>query len=579
MPRAEESAPPGWRWTGPTLSAVALLARLLFWRATPDAAWAGSAYYQGDAGTWLDYALALRAGHPFELGLPLRPPGNAYLVAALWNGEPARILWLKAAWCLLGALVVWLTWMAARRSFGPAVGGLAGLLCAGASGLLVLSTSLNNETPYLVLVLAGFCLWPELRRRPRPGQILAWSALNALACLVRVEHALFVVAAWGWLVWDWSRGAGGSWRVSLRRTALAAGACALVLAPWQWSAAAAVARFNRQPQPLEPALEAAYRRLEGSLAHLTWDAEARARRDALPVFSRRTLADFVAATVRHRGGARVRGDDFGILEEAFGVAPEPLRRGFFLVLYGGLNFSLANHAAADGGFSRAPLEAPPPLAGGRERYPPELVAGLPPADLSLLYPPHVAAINHGFAQGWAWIARQPGRFAVLATRKLALFWRGAALGLTGYDAPLGWQGTRRRVDLAVPEGGALAAAWRLALLAAAAAGAVVARPRAALAPWLLLAATKLAVAVAFFGYARQGAAAFPVLAVLLALGLARLVRDEKRLRRLTLAGCVLLLAVEATRFAAPPALVLGGQAVAADSFPRDPHRALSFSVR
>ncbi|MGH9381146.1 MAG: hypothetical protein ACRD2Z_11105 [Thermoanaerobaculia bacterium] len=54
---------------------LALAMRLLFWRATPDAAWPSSAAYQGDAFTWLDYARALAAGREFETGLPWRPPG------------------------------------------------------------------------------------------------------------------------------------------------------------------------------------------------------------------------------------------------------------------------------------------------------------------------------------------------------------------------------------------------------------------------------------------------------------------------------------------------------------------------
>ncbi len=61
----------------------ALVLRLLFWQAAPDRSLAYSAAYQGDALNWLDYAAAIKAGLPFGQDLPLRPPGNAYLVALL----------------------------------------------------------------------------------------------------------------------------------------------------------------------------------------------------------------------------------------------------------------------------------------------------------------------------------------------------------------------------------------------------------------------------------------------------------------------------------------------------------------
>ena len=62
------------------LFVAALALRWLFWQATPDAAWPYSACYKGDAPVWLAYAEALREGRPFELGLPMRPPGAAYLI-------------------------------------------------------------------------------------------------------------------------------------------------------------------------------------------------------------------------------------------------------------------------------------------------------------------------------------------------------------------------------------------------------------------------------------------------------------------------------------------------------------------
>ena len=83
---------------GRAAAAIFLLAlglRLLFWQATPDAAWPYPAVYKGDAAIWLDYAAAIQSDRPYQLGLPLRPPGNAWLVAGLWNGRPGGIAVLR----------------------------------------------------------------------------------------------------------------------------------------------------------------------------------------------------------------------------------------------------------------------------------------------------------------------------------------------------------------------------------------------------------------------------------------------------------------------------------------------------
>ncbi|HZI64285.1 MAG TPA: hypothetical protein VFE44_05860, partial [Thermoanaerobaculia bacterium] len=145
----------GGRLVGAAIFAAALAVRLLFWQATPDRGWAGSALYKGDAPVWLAYAAALRSGASFELGLPLRPPGMAWVAAALGGGGRRDIAILKLVWCGLGALVALLVYAAARRSFGLAVGLVSGTVAALSHGLLALSTSLNNETLYLALVLGA----------------------------------------------------------------------------------------------------------------------------------------------------------------------------------------------------------------------------------------------------------------------------------------------------------------------------------------------------------------------------------------------------------------------------------------
>jgi hypothetical protein len=252
---------------GWALFALAFALRLLFWQATPDASWPHSAWYKGDAPLWLDYARAIQTDQPFELGLPLRPPGNGYLVATLWNGEPGGFGTLKLLWCLLGAATVSLLYAAARRAFSPTAALVVGLWTAVASGLLVLSTSLNNETPYLFLVALALWLWPQVQSG---GRVMgaAFGAVNALACLVRVEHALFFALVLVALaVESWRREAGEGRMARVARGLVPVGVAAfLVLLPWHVAAWKACREFNHGTPRVNAATEQAFRQIEAALA-------------------------------------------------------------------------------------------------------------------------------------------------------------------------------------------------------------------------------------------------------------------------------------------------------------------------
>ncbi len=563
------------------LAVSSFLERWLFVRATPDAGWAYAALYKGDAALWVDYASALHAGRPFELGLPLHPPGAAYLIAWLWDGSAAALGSLRIVWAALGAATVVVAWDAARRAFGPAVGLLVGALVASADGLLVLSGSLDAETPYLLLVVAALWLVDGLRSSPTRARLAAWAAANGVACLFRVEHALAFALTTAWLAWGWRRQTTPALAL-LARLALAGGAFLLPLVPWHVSAWRAVARFDdHEPEP-RPDEAAALARVEARVAGLTWDDDARQARDRLPAFARRTAADFVAATVAHRGGAKVTAADFAILDQAFGGAPRAVARFPFVSVYGPLNFALANHPAADGGFSRAALEDPPPLVADPGRYPPALVRGLPPPDLTLAYPPHARLVTDGYARGVRWIAADPGGSLRRAARKLARFWSGAVLGWTGENLPTGASGLRRAVDLTVPEG-PLAAGWRIVLLAACALGLRAGAGRAPLSPWLLYALSKIVTTLLYFGYARQGALVIPVVALLLALAAERRLGPERASRRATALAATLIVAavgIDAARWLRRPQVVIDGVAVTTvDPFPSDVHRDQRVEVR
>jgi hypothetical protein len=566
VPSAPVEAGPAWRrppvLLGGLVFAAAFVVRLLFTRATPDRAWPHGVFFKGDAALWVEYAGALLAGRPFELDLPIHPPGTGYLVAALWDGRAAEIAGLRVCWALIGAVVVLLVYVAALRSFGLVVAAIVATACTASTGLLILSASLDSEAPYLVLALASLCLFEDLRAGPRLGILAVWSALHGLACLFRVEHVLFYALFLALLAGLWRRGARPG--AILKGLALSVLCFAVPLVPWHVSAWASVRRFNTEPALDDPS-QRMVRRVAESLAWMPWDEAARGERDRIPAFARDAASAFVAATVLHRGGAEVRGEDLGILEEAFGYRPRPLAASPFVSLYGPLNFALANHPRAGGGFTRAALDDPPPLAARAERFPPALVQGLPPPDLSFVYPPHVRLVNEGYRVGWGWVAaRGPAGAIAHAWRKLRIFWSGAALGLTGSDLPLGLPRLRRAVDLAVPDRGWGTAVWSTALLMGCALGLAAGWRQPALYPWLLFLLSKLAVTVAFFGYARQGAATFPVVALLIALGAARWIpglrsREPAKILRATALALSAAVVVEGARALHPPALAVDGR--------------------
>ena len=156
---------------GLLLFVLALALRVLFLQATADASGPYSPYYKGDTPVWLDYASAIRSSSTFDLGLPLRPPGVAYAIAYLWNGQADGYSNLRLAWCLLGAATVALFFLAVLRSFDLRVAIFATLMVAASSGLMIVSTSPNNETLYLLLVIGSFTFWESIRHRPRLNQL------------------------------------------------------------------------------------------------------------------------------------------------------------------------------------------------------------------------------------------------------------------------------------------------------------------------------------------------------------------------------------------------------------------------
>jgi hypothetical protein len=491
--------------------ALALAVRALFLFATSDRGWPHSAFYEGDAPVWARWAAALDRGEPFEFDLPMRTPGVAFLLhwATPGNVAPPFTAW-KLVWCALGAATCAALFAVVRGTLGSRTAWIAALFATFGFGSYQLATSLNGEAPYallLVLLVGATARWSEA---PRGSLALALGVLHGAALLLRAEHALLLVLflAWGVLA---TRSAAG-WRTS----ALIAAVAVLACAPWSLRSRAAAQRFNAvEEHPVDFAL-----------AQPPWSAEAQAFLLSLPAFAREgnfAYAQYLAAS---SGKSSVElGDLERYFDQRFGYRPEPLAEWTLVSSKGPLDFALANHPASDGGFSRAAL-----------------LDGLDPApEFAFGRPSHLKLYNHGYAAGFAWIRADPAAWLGLVGRKLERFFAGAALGWTAWDLPHGRDLRRRPVDLAVPLAPSVLA--QACLAACVAAGVWLAGRTTVGALCLIVIAHKLAIAVLFYGYARQAVSIHFAFAVLAAVALDALLARARVPERVAAGSLVALAAV------------------------------------
>ncbi|MCC6409242.1 MAG: glycosyltransferase family 39 protein [Planctomycetes bacterium] len=471
------------------LFALAFGLRAAFLFASSDAAWPHSMRYEGDAPVWARWAAALARGESFEYDLPLRAPGAAYLVHLL-GGPPFETL--KLAWCALSAATVASLYLVVGRLAGTRVGLLAAVWLAFSFGDYQLATSLNNETPYALALLASVALTVRWVERPALASSLALGVVHGAASLLRAEHVAFVALASAWaLVRVWPT-------VERRSRALVGTACvALALlatcAPWAWRAHVATWRFNHLSGLID------YHKFVPP-----WSGDAWRELDRLPGFARRPNATLLTDLRRAAGDDEVGLDDVERFFADWGSTPEPIAEWTLVTWKAPLDFALANHPASDGGFSRAALQD------GRD----------PDPTFSFARPSHLRLLNHGWSIGWESLAGDPAQSASLLAAKLARFADGATLGFGARDLPYGAGGVRRPIDLTVPVGGRV---WRLLIGAVLACGAWLAWRRRVGGLFLLVLLYKLAVTLAFYGYARQAASIGFVFAFLGALALDELV--------------------------------------------------------
>jgi len=538
-------------------AALTLVLRLMYLLYSPDFAWPHSVLYEGDATVWAQWAAKLKLGQPFEYDLAFRTPGVAWMLH--WLGFIATpFTSAKIIWCAISATTTGLLYLVLTRWFSRRAGIIAATLFALSYGSFVLATSLNNEAPYALLLVA--IIGATLRWIDDPT--FAWSlllgALHGCALLLRAEHILLLALL---LIYAALRARKNIAAISpavnqsqtystptLRATplsrvaihsALVLAAALALCAPWINRSRNAAHTFNTDAPPIFFAT-----------AQPPWTPAAIAYLNRLPAFARAGNFAFMCDLNKRSGLMVVDDTDVrAFFEREWNYTPEPIQEWSMISLKGPLDFALANHAQADGGFSNAGL------GDSHDNN----------AVFSLARPSHTRLVNHGYEIGVDYIRANPAAWLSLVREKLARFQDGATLGLFANDWPHNAKHIRRPVDLATPIRDD-APVWNFAVLASLAIGAFFACLRRGGVILILVVAYKIAVTIAFYGYARQAVSIAPVLFALTALCIDAACMLAPRTRlfrwpvRATLASLFIVAAVQATpppRFNARPAKIQG----------------------
>jgi len=529
-------------WAGLVMVA-ALATRIGFLLSGPDRDWPHNTLYEGDAPLWARYAAAIQQDEPFELGLPIHPPGMGYLLSACQHLGIGGFSGLKFIFCIVGSLSCALVVRPVARMCGMAVGIAGGLLSAASFGLIVQSTSLNSETPYTLLLLLSILLTERAAASPSsllPARLgtrgkrglaprqtrLSRSksadsavpdpfchsllgAVHGLAVLFRPEHTLFVVLSLGWLALR--RMSGDSARMrSMGRSAIAPlpvvlAAFVLLPMPWNIRSYFAIQRFNT----VEPAM------IDFARAQIPWQPEAIELIRSLPAFAREGNFRYLAHLAGEQGRSVVDAAFVRwFFDEHMGHRPRPLSPLVFVSMQGPLSFALANNELATGGFSTRLLD-------------PNAVV-----ELQLGNPRHLRLVQDGYAVGLSYLLDHPADAIRLIGRKLWIFCQGLGSGFIAWNLPLGLGGLRRPVDQWVAEPAArLNITWTMLSIALGLLGILACIRRGIGALWMLAILYKLLVTALFYGYARQAVSILPIWYLFVAVGLAQLAGGSRKLVR------------------------------------------------
>lgn len=471
------------------LTLLAWIHRALFLISNSDRALPFSGFYHGDAETFFRYARAILAGIEYDGGIPFHPPGFAYFLAGVHTvlgagGEGAAVphFRVRLLLALVSSLAVGLLFPLIRPYLGRVAALLACGLCLYHFGLYVFAVAPVSEGLYLTLLVAVLLLWSRKLPHPlsAPGEPASkrpwmWGLLGGLLC-----GGLALVRAESLL---------------LTMVLFAVGFLGVAVGQRERE------NWRRELAPWILLLVGL------GLALLPWTLR-----------NVRTLS-----AVNENLGSQLE---------------EPLPVLVPVTLYGPINLALANHAEADGTFSRDLMSS------GRQS-----------GRLALTDPQHLRFLLHGDAMAWEYIKSDPAGWGRLVLRKWRLLLDAASLGWSQWNWPGGHNGLRRPVDVFVPY--SKAAIWWI--LGGGLIGlAICFRRGAGYRRWAVivlgLTGCTLFVTAFFFGYARQGLLLVPFWMSLLAVAILELLRLLRRGRpapppkkglRWLLAVAVVLLLVEA----------------------------------
>jgi hypothetical protein len=224
------------------LAAVAAwLERWFFIRAWGEWQVPWSAFYVGDSARFVNFAVAILRGQPFDNGIPFHPPGWPLALAAFMRIAGAvrdgqivvPVAAVKLFVAALSGLTVGVATLLAYEMAGFGAMLAVALLGPFDFGHMVEGTVANSEALYgLCTMLALWAVWRWLE--PSSGNRRTWAALAGViagfATIVRPEFLACLAALAALAVWT-RRGQ------SPREYALCAAAFAVVLAPttvWHW---------------------------------------------------------------------------------------------------------------------------------------------------------------------------------------------------------------------------------------------------------------------------------------------------------------------------------------------------------
>lgn len=481
--------------------AVALIARLIFLLNSPDRDWPHSTFYEGDAILWVEWAKALDSGGVYQFDLPIHPPAVAYAIAYFHDGvKITGFVGVKMLWCAMSAAACAFTFLACAANMRRRIAVIATLLLTLSFGQYVLATSLNNETPYVMLLTMIVWLTQRTLALPTRWTILTLGIAHGIAMLLRAEHPLLLAM---FLLWMLIAAPPTHHRLRVRAPSCAcfrsiasiAFIALLICLPWTIHATLATRRFNTlEVKPIA-----------FNLAPITWTTSAQDAIHALPAFARSDIYFVLNHWAQTKGRDTIDGPDVsGHLQGEFGWVPRDLPTFVPVSNQGAFSFALANHPDCGGGFSRAALAHP--------------MRGNDP-EFAFAFPPHNRVFIDGWRVGWGSIKSDPLAWMRLVGRKFERFADGVTCGFGARNLPLSREGVREPVDMFVSDS-PNARWWQPLLLVLIATGIILALARRIpCALWLLLILNKLIITIAFYGYARQGASIAPAFYVFIAIAI------------------------------------------------------------